>query len=136
MDSKCIFCEPNKDLILLDWSDCLLLANYFPLGNKTSFLVVPKKHVVSITDLPISESTNVMLLVKIAAGRVKNYFKTEGMNIFINDGIIAGQTVPHLHVHIVAREVNDGLENFKRIREKIPIRNDQLTVAKSLFTNY
>ncbi|MBN2884719.1 HIT domain-containing protein [Patescibacteria group bacterium] len=122
----------NKDLILLESKYSVLLANYFPLSD-FNMMVIPKRHVYSITDLSVEESTDIMGIITMAVNNIKTLVKPEGINVFLNEGEIAGQTVPHLHFHIVARNSNDVLENFKRNGEKDLITTDQLKLIKSLF---
>ena len=128
----CVFCNIDKNLVLLESKYSIVLANYFPLG-KYSLLATPKNHLYSITDLTIEESNDLMQIIALAVNNIKSAIKLEGVNVFLNEGEIAGQTVPHLHFHIVARTKNDGLENFKRKKKKIAISKKDLEILKNLF---
>lgn len=128
----CVFCEPEKELILFESKYCVLLANAFPLG-RMALLVIPKRHICSMIELNQEEITEMMSLVLLADANMKKKICPEGVNLFLNEGEIAGQTVPHLHFHIVARIENDGLENFKRLGERKVITDKQLAEAKALF---
>jgi diadenosine tetraphosphate (Ap4A) HIT family hydrolase len=129
----CVFCEPDKNLIARESAWCYLIANFFPLGNLISLLAIPKRHITSIADLTIEEMSDLMQLITTATKKIKEDINPEGINILINEGKIAGQTVSHLHVHIVAREENDGLENFKCNKERHRITEKQLSFVKKLF---
>lgn len=133
MNDECPFCHPDNNLILLEWEHSILLANLFPLGSLASLLVVPKDHFPSIIDLPSYKSANLWTLVEWAHAGLKGALNPKGVNIFLNDGEIAGQSIPHLHVHIVAREANDGLENFKRFGEKTLITEKQTAAMRKIF---
>lgn len=128
----CVFCQLNKDLILLETSHSILVANYFPLGS-LSLLAIPKRHIQSITDLSTKETIDLMGIITLATRKIKTKAKPEGINIFTNEGEIAGQTIPHLHFHIVARNNDDGLENFKRKGEKKTITPEELKLIKGYF---
>jgi diadenosine tetraphosphate (Ap4A) HIT family hydrolase len=129
----CIFCEVDKNLIARESVWCYLIANFFPLGNLISLLAIPKRHITSIADLTIDEMSDLMQLVADATKKIKEGINPEGINIFINEGKVASQTVSHLHVHIVARKENDGLENFKCTKERHQITKEQLEFVKEIF---
>jgi diadenosine tetraphosphate (Ap4A) HIT family hydrolase len=128
----CVFCALNKDFILLESKYSVLLANYFPLGD-LSLLATPRRHVYSITDLSIEELADIMQIIALTINNIKAAINPEGINIFINEGEIAGQTIPHLHFHIVVRNTNDNLENFKRNGEKKAITKEDLVLIKTIF---
>ena len=128
----CILCEIDPKLVLLESANSVLLANYFPLSD-CSLMVIPKRHVYSITELSGGEASDFMQMIVMATNKIKANLNPEGINIFLNEGEIAGQTVPHLHFHIVARSENDGLENFKRNGDKKIITEEALNKIKNCF---
>jgi len=127
-----VLCGINKELILLTSDHSVVLANCFPIGD-FSLLVVPKRHVYSITDLTAEELSDMAQTIALATNNIKANLNPEGANIFLNEGEIAGQTIPHLHFHIVPRTNGDGLENFKRNGEKIRLSADKLESVRSMF---
>ena len=64
-------------------------------------LVIPKRHAPTVVDLAGEEAIAVMHHVHRVASAITKAFDPAGLNIFQNNGITAGQTVPHYHVHIV-----------------------------------
>lgn len=132
MTETCIFCGTNHELTLLTSDHSVVLANCFPIGD-FSLLVVPKRHVHSITDLTAEELSDMIQTIALATNNIKASLKPEGVNTFFNEGEIAGQTIPHLHLHIVPRNSGDGLENFKRNGEKIRLSADKLKSVRSMF---
>ncbi len=70
-------------------------------------LIVPARHVQSITELSIVEIDAVFRLVSLLSGALKSEFGYGGVNIIVNDGVSAGQSVKHLHVHLVPRKLGD-----------------------------
>lgn len=70
-------------------------------------LVIPKRPVLTIHELNDLEIQSLFSTVKKASEKLKEHFKAEGMNYAWNENLIAGQTVPHLHIHILPRIEND-----------------------------
>ena len=64
-------------------------------------LVIPKRHAPTLLDIDADEAIAVMQHVHRIAHAIAKAFDPAGLNIFQNNGITAGQTVPHYHVHIV-----------------------------------
>lgn len=128
----CIFCLINPDLILLESENSVLIANYYPIGG-LSLLAVPKAHVSSITELSSEALKDLMDLIALAANIIKEKTNPEGLNIFLNEGVIAGQSLSHLHFHIVARSKNDGIKNFERSGPRKIITKEDLVIIKRLF---
>lgn len=64
-------------------------------------LVIPKRHAPTLLDLDSSEAVAVMRHVHRVAHAIAKAFDPAGLNVFQNNGLTAGQTVPHYHVHIV-----------------------------------
>jgi histidine triad (HIT) family protein len=60
----------------------------------------------------------------------------EGMNIGINNGEIAGQTVPHVHVHIIPRRAGDGEGNMHTIVELHPSTDNLAELAEQLRNSF
>lgn len=61
-----------------------------------------------------------MALLDVAKKDVNAEFKPNGYNIGINDGAAAGQTVPHLHVHLIPRYTGDRSDPRGGIRWVLP----------------
>ncbi len=131
---KCVFCEDgiNPSLIVGDYAASRVLANYFPMG-RMSLLVIPKRHAASITDLSASDQFDLIATVNFCVKLLKEKIAPAGITVLLNEGAIAGQTVPHVHFHVIAREADDGLENIKRTKERMPITEEQLQEIKLLF---
>ena len=66
-------------------------------------MVIPKRHCETLLDLTDDEAVDVMRCVAIVARAITNTFAPRGLNVFQNNGLAAGQSVPHVHFHIVAR---------------------------------
>jgi diadenosine tetraphosphate (Ap4A) HIT family hydrolase len=83
-------------------------------------LIIPKRHVGSWFNTSTTEQTSILQLL--AEGKIrqdKNYHP-ESYNIGINDGQASGQTVPHLHVHLIPRYLGDQVDPRGGVRWIIP----------------
>ena len=64
-------------------------------------LVIPRRHASTLLDLDGTEALAIMRQVHRVAHAITKAFDPAGLNVFQNNGLTAGQTVPHYHVHIV-----------------------------------
>lgn len=71
-------------------------------------LVVPRTHAASIEELSAPDCDALFRTVRRLAGPVREALGAAGTTIGINNGEATGQTIPHVHVHIVPRWENDG----------------------------
>lgn len=106
MKNDCIFCAIAAGEIpcFKIYEDDLTLAyldiNPFSEGHA---LVIPKIHAVDISEIDEDALAALILRVKKVASHLKEALPCDGFNILQNNGPAAGQTVPHLHFHIVPR---------------------------------
>lgn len=71
-------------------------------------LIVSKRQVSTIEELEVQENSDFFQTVKFISKVIKKIYKADSLNIAIQDGIAAGQSVPHLHCHIIPRYLKDG----------------------------
>ena len=64
-------------------------------------LVIPKRHASTLLDLEVEEAQALMKQVHRLSHALMRAFDVSGLNVFQNNGVTAGQTVAHYHVHIV-----------------------------------
>ena len=78
--------------------------------NPGHCLVVPNEEVVSLTELPEETGKHMFAVAhKIAKAYRSGVIECEGVNIWISDGEVAGQEIPHVHLHVVPRVKGDSL---------------------------
>ncbi|MBI4448421.1 HIT domain-containing protein [Candidatus Woesearchaeota archaeon] len=70
-------------------------------------LVIPFRHVTSYFDLSTDEAAELHALIKSTKTHIDSMHRPDGYNVGVNDGEWAGQTTPHLHVHILPRYKGD-----------------------------
>ena len=81
-------------------------------------LVVPNRHVESLFELTDQELAEIMLFARKTTQVLKSVFTCDGFDWTIQDGVSAGQTIPHLHLHIIPRKPHDlpeGMNWFSKI---------------------
>jgi diadenosine tetraphosphate (Ap4A) HIT family hydrolase len=87
-------------------------------------LVIPRRHVDSFFNLTAEEKLDLLGLLEIAKASVDAEFNPDSYNVGINDGPAAGQTVPHLHIHLIPRYTGDVPDARGGVRWIIPDRAD------------
>lgn len=83
-------------------------------------LVIPQRHVASIFDLPAVEQAGLWRLVGQVRDELRAKLGPDAFNIGINDGIAAGQTVPHAHIHVIPRRTGDVADPRGGVRWIVP----------------
>ncbi|XP_011625184.1 bifunctional bis(5'-adenosyl)-triphosphatase/adenylylsulfatase FHIT isoform X6 [Amborella trichopoda] len=74
-------------------------------------LVCPKRVVKRFVDLSVEETSDLWLAAKQIGAKLENHFGASSLTFVIQDGPEAGQTVPHVHVHILPRQSGDFEKN-------------------------
>lgn len=72
-------------------------------------LVIPRQHVETIFDIEPALAADVMALGVRVAQASKAAFDAPGLNLWQSNGAVGGQEVPHFHLHVQPRRVDDGL---------------------------
>lgn len=90
-------------------------------------LVIPMRHVVSFFDTTPDEREAMFDLLESAKQQLQLEFGPAGYNIGVNDGAAAGQTVGHLHMHLIPRYPGDRPDPRGGIRWVIPEQADYWT---------
>ena len=112
-DTNCIFCKiangeiPSKTLYEDD--SFRVILDISP-ASKGHAIILPKNHAANLYELPDEDASKIMLVAKKVATVLKDVLHCDGMNILQNNGEAAGQTVFHLHVHLIPRYENDTVK--------------------------
>ena len=97
-------------------------------------LVVPRPHIQTLTDLPVSSIDGYFDLVRRLAAAVEAGLGAGGTFVAINNRV--SQSVPHLHTHVVPRTKGDGLRGFFWPRTKYASDGEAETYAGRIATAY
>ena len=100
-----------------------VISDGFPISAGHT-LIIPKRHVGSWFQCTAPEQQSLMGLMARARDRLISAHAPDGFNIGINDGAAAGQTVPHLHVHLIPRYAGDREDPRGGIRWIMPDKAD------------
>ena len=120
MPNTCIFCNPILSEIVLD--DVLVYArkDKHPVTSMHT-LIIPKRHVESYFLLDHSEINAVHKILRVMKEKIE--MKDESVsafNIGINSGADAGQSIAHLHIHLIPRRKGDVDNPQGGVRGVIP----------------
>jgi histidine triad (HIT) family protein len=83
--------------------------------NAGHILVIPREEYITLMDMPDKLVEHTIIVVKHLASEIQRITGAPGINIFLNNGVAAGQEVPHVHFHIIPRfEGDDAIPHWKR----------------------
>ena len=116
MSESCPFC---KSEFYLENTTCYARLDLYPVSEGHT-LVIPKRHVATWFDMSLQEQTDAMTLVAEARDYLSTKYVTNDFNIGVNCGVVAGQTVPHAHVHLIPRYKGDMADPKGGVRGVIP----------------
>jgi bis(5'-adenosyl)-triphosphatase len=103
----CPFCLPEiLNSVFAKSENYYAIYNIAPVFPGHS-LIIPKEHIVSILDLSESQLIEMTLFAGKVTRLLLRVFKTEGFNWSIQSSESAGQTIEHVHFHIVPRTKGD-----------------------------
>ncbi|WP_457644295.1 HIT family protein [Persephonella sp.] len=115
----CPFCEPPPDEIILNNELCYARFDKFPV-NKGHILIIPFRHFDNYFDATKKEKVAIIELIDEVKKFLDMNFKPDGYNIGINIGESAGQTIFHVHVHVIPRYKGDMNNPKGGVRGVIP----------------
>ena len=119
MSVSCPFCNLPPDRIVRETGTAFAIRDGFPVSPGHT-LVIPRRHVASFFEISDAERADMMSLLATARADLEREFRPAGYNIGINDGAAAGQTVPHLHIHLIPRYVGDQDDPRGGVRWVLP----------------
>lgn len=111
VDNDCIFCKiaggeiPSDTVYEDDLFRVILDLNPATKGHA---LILPKQHYANIYEIDEDTLQKLIVLAKKVACAMKDTLHCDGLNIVQNNGLAAGQTIFHFHLHIIPRYEEDG----------------------------
>ncbi len=122
MASGCPFCDRIESSEPTAANDsAVAFPDGFPVSDGHT-LVVPRRHVFSLWELPPSELHSIWELVTEVRTFLASKHSPDGFNVGVNDGAAAGQTIDHAHLHVIPRYLGDVPDPRGGIRLVIPER--------------
>ena len=127
-EALCPFCAPAAESIFRAGSLTLGLWDAFPVSPGHA-LLIPKRHVVSWFDATSDEQAELLAGINLAKQEIEKVRSTDGFNIGVNIGEAAGQTVEHLHLHVIPRFAGDIANPRGGVRSVLPDKADYLAAV-------
>lgn len=126
MNDKCIFCKPQDakvNTVIAENDFAYARWDNSPVSDGHAE-VVPKRHTGSYFDLSEDEIGAILSLSKQVKKVIDRKYSPDAYTIGINDGAVAGQTIPHCHIHLIPRYTGDAENPRGGIRHIIPGKGD------------
>jgi histidine triad (HIT) family protein len=96
-------------------------------------LVVPRQHAVLMQDVNETVAMRAFKVARQMAALARQTLGAGGVNLFVADGEVAFQDVPHFHVHVIPRYPGDGFSlGFPPSYERPPSRAELEAVAAAI----
>lgn len=106
----CPFCNPDPEReIILESATAYAIYDKFPV-NKGHALIIPKRHCADYFQLSFKEQSACWFILNKTREIIAEKFNPDGFNIGINVNEMAGQTIQHVHIHLIPRYSGD-IEN-------------------------
>ena len=109
--ADCIFCKLANGEIptnsIYEDDDFKVILDASP-ATKGHALILPKEHFDNLYEVDDAVAAKIMPLAKKLANNMKEKLHCDGINVLQNNGEAAGQTVFHLHVHLIPRTTGDN----------------------------
>ena len=121
MQSGCPFCTPDPELLFHESELVVGLWDRYPVSPGHA-LLVPRRHVADWFDASAEEQRALTAALAVARREIEKDHGPDGYNIGINSGEAAGQTIFHLHVHLIPRYTGDEEDPRGGIRKLFPDR--------------
>ena len=104
--SDCIFCNLPADQIIAESDLCVAFYDQFPV-SKGHVLIIPKRHVADYFELMPEEIAAMQKMLFEMKDVVQALYQPDGFNIGVNVGEMAGQSIFHVHMHLIPRYAGD-----------------------------
>jgi diadenosine tetraphosphate (Ap4A) HIT family hydrolase len=117
--SDCPFCRLPPERVLDGNAYALAVADAFPVSRGHT-LIILRRHTASFFELTAEEVTAVYELLRRMKERLGSALGPSGYNIGVNVGAVAGQTIDHVHVHLIPRFPADVADPRGGVRHVIP----------------
>lgn len=128
-EAACPFCPPRADRVFHSGNLVVGLWDGFPVSHGHA-LLTPRRHVATWFEATQAERTELMEAISIAREKIGERYRPDGFNIGFNVGAAAGQTVFHLHVHVIPRYDGDVADPRGGVRHVLPCKANYQTTEE------
>lgn len=119
MPNPCPFCHLPREQIVIENELACAFYDKYPV-QEGHLLIIPKKHKETYFDATPEEIVAMDELVRKGREILEGRFHPDGYNLGVNVGYFGGQTVMHLHLHLIPRYKGDIEDPRGGIRKAIP----------------
>ena len=123
MSDKCAFCTLPQGRIRHANALAVAIDDAYPISLGHS-LIIPRRHIASLFETTEDEREALWELLHAVRAKLSASSNPDGFNVGVNDGVAAGQTVMHLHVHLVPRYTGDKPDPRGGVRWIFPDKAD------------
>jgi diadenosine tetraphosphate (Ap4A) HIT family hydrolase len=123
MPDNCPFCNPDRRKILVSNTLCYAIFDRYPV-SPGHILVLPFRHFSDCFESTHQEAEAFDALLRQCRTRLEEEYHPDGYNVGVNVGDAAGQTVPHMHIHVIPRYRGDSHHPRGGVRGVIPEKQD------------
>ncbi len=123
---NCPFCRIEPARIFAETEMTLTIRDGFPVSPGHT-LIIPKRHFADFFEATDAEAAEIWKALRAAATALTRDRSPDGFNVGVNVGAAAGQTVMHLHVHLIPRYRGDQPDPRGGIRHIFPDLADYWT---------
>ena len=109
MKKNCPFCHIPREKYVEETDLVYAKRDIYPV-NEGHTLIIPKRHIATFFEATAEERLQLMDTLEKARQALLEEFRPDGFNIGINEGQAGGQSVMHLHIHLIPRYTGD-MEN-------------------------
>ena len=114
-DANCIFCKILDGVIpsakLYEDEDFAIILDVGPASFGHA-LMIPKNHYANLFEMPEELLSKAMSIAKVWGDKLVKALNADGLNLVQNNGLAAGQTVFHYHLHLIPRYEGDNVGNL------------------------
>jgi len=133
---NCIFCQIVSGKVqskkIYEDNRCIAILDINP-ANPGHILLLPKEHYAVMPQMPEEEIGYLFMVSKALSSAMLKALKAEGTNIFVANGVAAGQRAQHFMMHIIPRRENDGITAFNIPQRQMP--DSDLEKIKKVMAN-
>jgi|SRR6056297_1216211 len=121
MEPDCPFCSPDPKLLFHESELVVGLWDRYPVSPGHA-LLIPRRHIAGWFEASQEEHQALVTALEAAKREIEKTHGPDGYNIGVNSGEAAGQTVLHLHLHVIPRYTGDEEDPRGGIRKLFPDR--------------
>ncbi len=129
-DPQCPFCKlsPSREIII-DTHGAYAIYDKYPVSQGHA-LIIPRNHCSDYFELTEEEQIQCWSVVNSVKKIIQEKYHPDGFNIGVNINESAGQTIPHVHIHLIPRYIGDVKEPRGGVRGVIPEKRDYYKFGK------